>query len=391
MTAIQGLRGTGEFTQDFRPENYREFYTMLEPNGEAPLNALLAMTNAESTDDPKFHNFRDELPDRAFLIDNAVGYDAVATAISVDAIDAVNFVVAGSVLVNVNTGEVMHATASGDATGGNITVERNVGGTALTISDNDPIIVAGFAAKEGADTPTPMSFDATVYDNYTQIFRQAFSVSGTLDETSLRTGSKWDEQMEKALKLHMSDIERAMFFGRKHIKDAATSEPTRFTGGLMNTISQQTDAAGTSNTITEEEFDSLLIETIFAYGSKQKIAFVGAKVAGHLQNFGKDRWQPTSVEGTYGVNVTRYSTFAGDLMVHLHPQFRQIPGMDTAMVILDFPYLCYRYLQNRDTQLLTDRQGNGEDRKKAEYLTECGLELKQDKVHHVIRNWQLRL
>ena len=31
--SIPGLRGSGTFTADFRPTNYRELYTLLEPNG----------------------------------------------------------------------------------------------------------------------------------------------------------------------------------------------------------------------------------------------------------------------------------------------------------------------------------------------------------------------
>lgn len=58
---IIGLRGTGEFSTDFRPTNYRELFALLEPNGTAPLNALLSMTNGEETDDPKFNHFRDEM------------------------------------------------------------------------------------------------------------------------------------------------------------------------------------------------------------------------------------------------------------------------------------------------------------------------------------------
>ena len=133
--------------------------------------------------------------------------------------------------------------------------------------------------------------------------------------------------------------------------------------------------------MTEDGFDELLISTVFKFGSKQKIAFVGETVANHLQQYGKDRWQPTAVEGAYGVNLTRYATFAGDLMVHLHPQFRQLPHMKNAMVIVDFPYLVYRYLEGRDTQLLENRQAVDADSVKHEYLTECGLELLQDKVH----------
>ena len=60
-TGIQGLRGSGEFSTDFRPTNYRELFTLLEPNGSAPFNALLAMTSGEATDDPIFSNFRDDI------------------------------------------------------------------------------------------------------------------------------------------------------------------------------------------------------------------------------------------------------------------------------------------------------------------------------------------
>jgi hypothetical protein len=94
------------------------------------------------------------------------------------------------------------------------------------------------------------------------------------------------------------------------------------------------------------------------------------------------------VQGTYGVNVTRYQTFAGDLLVHLHPQFRQLPHMRDSMLVVDFPDLEYRYLDGRDTSLLENRQNNDEDLVKHEYLTECGLELKQDLTHAYITNWQ---
>ena len=72
MAAIQGLRGTGEFSSDFRPKNYRELFTLLEPNGNAPLNALLAMGSSEPTDDPEYKNFRDELPERTLTVNGAV-------------------------------------------------------------------------------------------------------------------------------------------------------------------------------------------------------------------------------------------------------------------------------------------------------------------------------
>ena len=392
MAPIQGMRGTGEFSSDFRPKNYRELFTLLEPNGNAPLNAMLAMGSSEPTDDPEYKNFRDELPDRTMTVNGAVASTSTAS-ITIDAADDNKFAIKGAIIINQTTGEVMQATA--DTTATTLAVTRNIGGTSHQIADNAVLFVAGFAAAEGATSPTAITFDATVTNNYTQIFRTAFQVSNTLASTYLRTGDKMDEAMTKALKLHMSDIERAMFFGNKHEASGSTASPTRYTGGLTNSLTNVVDLAtshatygcGSANNMTEEGLDKLLISTVFKYGSKQKIAFVGETCAALLQKIGKARWQPTAIEGSYGINLTQYSTFAGDLMVHLHPQFRQLAHMKTAMVIVDFPYLVYRYLEGRDTQLLENRQAVDADSQKSEYLTECGLELLQDKVHAYVKNW----
>ena len=391
MAAIQGLRGTGEFGVDFRPKNYRELFTLLEPNGTAPLNALLAMTQSEPTDDPEYKNFRDEMPERKLAANGAVA-NTTGTSITVDGgsgTDRTKFCVKGALIINVDTGEVMRCSADApNAT--TLTVERNIGGTSHQIADNADLIIGGFAAVEGDTSPTAVSFDATVVSNYTQIFRTAFKVTNTLRSTYLRTGDKEDEVTTKGLKLHMSDIERAMFWGYKHESNGSTAQPTRFTGGLLNSLTINIDATTGSYSgggITEDELDKELIENIFAFGSNQKLAFCGARVASNLQKIGKDRWSPTVVEGTYGVSMTRYSTFAGDLLVHLHPQFRQIPEMANSMVIIDLPYVRYRFLKGRDTQLLKNRQSPDEDAVKHEYLTECGLELLQDKVHAHIKNW----
>lgn len=386
-TGIQGLRGSGEFSSDFRPTNYRELFTLLEPNGSAPFNALLAMTSGEATDDPKYNHFRDEIPERVVKVNNGSGYNATATSITIDADIEVGFLTAGTLLVNATTGELMRVTA--DASGTTLAVARNLGSSGLTIADNADLFVAGFAAADGADVSTAVSFDPSVVYNYTQIFRTPFAVTNTLKATYRRTGDAEDEFATKALKLHMQEIERAMFFGKRHIENSAAYNERRYTGGLLNSITNVVDGAtfSTAGQMTEDEFDSMLINSIFAFGSQQKLAFVGAKVAAHLQRFGKSRWQPTVVEGTYGVNVTNYATMAGDLMVHLHPQFRQVPTMDSAMVIIDMPHVKYRYLDGRDTQLLRDRQGNGVDGAIHEYLSDCGLELTQDKVHTYIKGW----
>ena len=388
--AVLGLRGSGEFTTDFRPTNYRELYTLLEPNGASPLQALLAMTSSDSTDDPTFNHFRDELPDRVLT----AGANATSGATSLDITnhDDVPFITVGTMLKSTVSGENMLVTAVG-ATGANttaLTVTRGIGGGAAAVTSGDEIVIIGSAQKEGDNSPDAVGFDPTVLSNYTQIFKTPVNVSRTLKNTYLRTGDKEQEQLTKALKLHMGDIERAMFFGKKHIINANSAQPTRFTGGLFESITNITDASTNTvaNKITEKEFDRMLVEDIFAYGSTEKIAFCGAGVAANMQEIAKNRWQPSAVSGSYGVNMSRYATFAGDLNVILHPMFRQIPSLKNSMVVLDLPNVKYRYLDNSDTQLQRDIQAADADASKHQYLTECGLELTQSKVHHVVKNWQ---
>jgi hypothetical protein len=387
MPAILGMRGTGDFTTDFRPTNYRELFTFLEPNGDAPLNAVLAMLDSEGTDDPKFNNFRDELPTRAFKAAAAYasGVTAIATATAADAA----WVVKGDLIVNANTGELMRATVDGNGTTGAITVTRNIGGTALAIALNDDLFVAGHAANEGDVTGTGVTFDPTVDFNYTQIFKKPFSITNTQANTYLRTGNKEDEYTTKALKLHMSDIERSMLWSKRSESTGSNGQKLRTTGGLFSVISTVEDANtySTPGKIDEDTFDRLLIEKIFAYGSKTKIAFGGAKVAGHLLAFGKARWTPQSVDNSYGIKFTRYTTPAGDLLFYLHPQFRHVPKQDSTMLILDTASIKYRYMNGRDTDLIPNRQGNDADARTHEYLTECGLELLMDRVNVVIKNW----
>ncbi len=390
MAAIQGLRGTGQFTTDFRPTNYRELFTLLEPNGTAPLQALLAMTSSEGTDDPKYNHFRDELPNRTIVVNGALNSSATTLTFDNDSDDE-GFIVKGTVIHNHTTGENLLVTADANTSANTVAISRGFGGsTAAAVADDEVLSIAGFADQEGGTAPTAISFDPTTDYNYTQIFKTAVQVTGTLQNTYLRTGDKEQEQLTKALKLHMGDIERAFFFGTRAEANGSTASPTRSTGGLMSLITNITDCASataTTNKMTEKEFDRFLVEDIFAYGSNEKIAFAGPRCISNMMEIGKNRWQPTQIDNAYGVAFTRYTTFAGDLLVYMHPMFRQISALSQEMIILDMNHLNYRYMNGRDTQLIRDVQSNDFDGVKHMYMSECGLEMTHSKVHHRIKNW----
>ena len=107
--ATLGMRGTGSFADDHRPENYREKYLMLEPNGSAPLTAILSMLPSEGTDDPEFHNFRKDLPEFRFT-HSGTATNSGTTLTASSATDA-SFIRIGMLMRNFRTGEVVKVTA----------------------------------------------------------------------------------------------------------------------------------------------------------------------------------------------------------------------------------------------------------------------------------------
>ena len=311
MAAIQGLRGSGQFTTDFRPTNYRELFTLLEPNGTAPLQALLSMAGSEATDDPKYNHLRDELPDRKLTIDGAIA-DAVTTTIVVDAADDENFVVPGTILINVATGEVMRATSASSAQ--SITVERNIGGTSHNIGDGDNVIIGGFADSEGGNSPTAIRFDPTTYYNYTQIFKNAVTIADT-DEGLDKAGrsAEMAYQTLKIAKEQKLDIEKALFSNNARVSGSATvarelaGAPSWMTTNITNAgtgganpTGDGTDARtdGTQTAFTQADFDSAM-QSIWENGGRPDSVYLSA-------------FQMNTALGFTGNNNQRSTVQAGD-------------------------------------------------------------------------------
>lgn len=386
MPAVLGMRGTGDFPADHRPENWREKFLQLMPNGSAPLTAILSMLASEPTDDPEYHNFTKALPDFKFTHSGTAL--AGATTLTATSSSDASFVRVGSMIRNWRTGEVAKVTALPSNT--TFTVTRGVGngGTGIAVNANDIWFLIGDASAEGATAPSVISWDATSTENYTQIFREPVQFTRTAIKTKTRTGDAYKEKLKDALTLHMMKIERSILFGKKDLITGSNGEPERYTGGIIpNLTSNVLDLSGASGIMSEATFDTFLAQYAFAFGSSEKLALMGWKAANLLNTIAKAKYQISSVDvgQSYGLHFTRYTTPFGDLLVKTHPQFRQLPGAESTMLILDTADLKYRYID--DTQLLKDRQANDMDGVMDEYLTECGLELLQEKTHALISGW----
>ncbi|HWO69599.1 MAG TPA: hypothetical protein VNP94_02440, partial [Actinomycetota bacterium] len=204
---VLGLRGSGSFSTDERPKNYRQAILLLFPNTPASLTALLSMLKEEATDDPEFKQFQKGLPSQRALVSGA--QTNVDTVIELQGTEPAKIFKRGHAVLNERTLEVMWVTADPTSPWSSITVARGKGSTAAAMNDGDGLLIIGSSHQEGAAAPTAITYDPTVVTNYTQIFRNVVDITATASKTRLRTGDALKEYEREVLELHAIEMEKA--------------------------------------------------------------------------------------------------------------------------------------------------------------------------------------
>jgi hypothetical protein len=391
MAAFLGLRGSGDFTTDERPTNWREMILYLNPNGEAPLTGLLSLLASEGTDDPQFNWWEKELPTQRMAL-GAVGNPGDTTlTLASGAKDTV----AGTILLHEVSGELLRVTTT-PTTDTSIAVERSWGGVAAaTLASGSFLTVVANVNEEGALPPTAKAYSPVKKFNYDEIFRMSLYMTRTARKTKLRWDNKgpYREAKREALSLHSIEMEKGHIFGEPVESVGPNGKPMRMTGGILSflvtNIGNQTAgpagvnfgtaAAGLGN-ITEEQLDDIL-EAVFRWGKNEKLMLCGSAVTKAITTLGKRngflQMLPTST--TYGMKIIEYTTPSGTLYLKTHPLFNQHPVWRQNGLVLDVDNLVSRPID--DTMFIKNRQQPGEDAAKDEFLTETGLEVHFEKTH----------
>jgi hypothetical protein len=178
--------------------------------------------------------FEDRLNPNYSAVNNGAGYDDTDTAITVD--DGAVFR-AGDLVKPEGSEEAMQVTAVNTNT---LTVTRGYGGSAAEVlTDNQLITVIGHAALEGEDAPGSRHRNRVRKENYTQIFTEAVSISGSMDAVGLHAVEReFDYQVIQRLRELMRSLEQTVIGG---FKAGGTPEGAagvrRTMGGLLQFIS----------------------------------------------------------------------------------------------------------------------------------------------------------
>ncbi len=396
MATILGARGVGDWSVNELPQNYMEMILYKFPSGAAKLTAFMALLESKPTTHPVYNYFIKSLHSRTLYINNGAGYAANDTSLVVDdsaSGQANNLVRAGDILLNTSTNEQMRVVSdpSGSTT---ITVSRGIGTVApAAMTDNDQLMIISSAYEDFSNVPSGLSTNPSEIQNYVQILRQPFGISGTAAASTLATGDgvPMTEMEREALERMSISVELMFLFGQKK-STTVNGEQLYTSNGIINHIrtnsstgfSNLVDAGGTAS------LDNLLTwsETAFSYGSPEKLLLCGNKAITTLNKIvlANSTYQIGGNTSMYGMNFTELVTPHGTWFITKHPLFTTNTTWNKYMLSIDTEQIMYRYMNGRDLDLITNREDNGVDGAIDEFFAQIGGQWGHADTHMLIQN-----
>lgn len=410
-----GMRGTGDWVTNQRPENWREQILYLYPNGSAPLTAILSMLSSEAVDDPRFHWWTQTQSSVQGTV-TGIFTDAACTVAYAGAGVAGNTIFARIAVALGNRIRQGHQILLRDQSDYSVDVVGKVTGVVrgavsavlaiklLEADDNsangndltdcDYFKIIGNINPEGGEMPDAIALDPVEVYNYTQIFRTPLSITRTAKKTRLRTGAAYQKMKAEALEMHSWEMELAYLWGIRTSNIGDNGKPERTTMGVINFIRQfaplncdnfslNATYAGQTWAAAGETWLGIMLERIFRFGAEEKLALVGSGallgIDAMAKAGGQINLQPA--QKVYGMQIRELLTPFGSIYLKTHPLFSHDVTTRNMMVLLEPKELGYRYIDD------TSFYGEGEQKNhpsgygarrldglNEEYLTESGLE-----------------
>lgn len=374
MASLQGNQNTGVINTNSIIKKDMSLLYELEADA-TPLVALTQKLNKVRTvDNPQFHAI--ELRP---LAQSSLCSAYLVGATSVTVVDASIYNVDDRI-INLRTGENLLITAINYGTNA-LTVTRAIGSTAAAAgNDNDTILRLGQAVPEASSMPVAVLAQESVDYNYTEIFRESYSVSGTLKSTALYTGDRVKQCIQQCMRKVKGDMEMAAFFGERGIQNASTA-PRRFTRGLKAVIT--TNSYNPAGTLSESAFAQNVLVPAGRYGSRQKILFAGENLMRCFDTWGVNKLNLYTDDNSLGFRATLYRSSFVDLVIVRHQLFR---GTDLAKkgFIVDPQNMRRVALRGREMHWDKNIQAPDYDGEAGSILAEIGWEFTLEETHMAI-------
>jgi len=349
-----GTWNTSQLPADLAKKSFAAAITRLMPNGGAPLFGLTALLKEETAAQIEHGYFS-----KTMVFPSVQLNGAVVAGDTVFTVDSTANMLPGMVIRSDTTNENILVVAVMSAT--QLLVQRAFGTIAAqSIADNVSLWMVGNAYEQGSLRPQALSISATRIVNYTQIFRNSWALTGTLQATQVIAGNtNVAESRQECSGFHAVDIEKALFFGQKFI-GVRNGQPITTMDGLVNTI--QNNAAGnittlgatTSYTQLEAALDPVFQQNTDPMNPNQRILFCGGVARRVIHAIARlnSTYFVQQQETSWGLQYDTIKIPRGTFQIIEHPLFNAYGSSATwakMAVAVDLPTLNLAYMAGRKT------------------------------------------
>lgn len=325
--------------------------------GSAPLLALSAGMPSRPARDTVFQWWEDSHIGGRTKIATGGGINSSAVQVSVD---SAQLFVPKTVLMNESTGEYVFVTAVAGTT---LTIVRGwAGTTAQSMTDSQYLQAVGTAHEQGATRPEAIVQKGESRLNYTQIFWNAWAITGTANAVQFVTGSQLANNRQMCMSYHSEDIERAFLYGRKMV-GVHNGKQLTMSDGLITQITEYGGLVEDANFQSQSGYMALdgegsltnFMRRIFDKNIKgmpnERIAMTGSPTLELVQRMvRKDATYNVTVGATsYGLKVTEIIGFNGTLKLLTHPLMTENPFWAKQLLVLHPGGISKRVLRDTET------------------------------------------
>lgn len=316
--AVQGVFASDQHIVGNRMGDFAASLLQVNPTGSAPLLALSSGMMSAPANDTIVNWFEEvHLTGRTGIASFVTDGDGVGIVV-----DDGSEYVSGAVLLVEETGEYLLCTTVATNT---LTVTRGVGGTtATTLTTSHNLQKVGNGHAEGSAMPTAVVNVGDVRWNVTQIFRNSWSVTGTVKAISYHTGNQVAKNRADCGFFHAEDIERSLIWGKYHIGTLG-GQPFRLMNGLVAQATGNGAVVEAQSTNTKWSDLKDHFRDVFANNIKgkpnERIVFTGNQCLGVIDRLaelnGTINIAPGQTE--FGMKVTKLITPYGSVSLMTHP------------------------------------------------------------------------
>lgn len=250
----------------------------------------------------------------------------------------------------------------------------------------------GNAHPESSLRPQALATNSYEMDNITQIFRNTWAVSGTMEAETVQYGEHpTSKNKREAAAFHAIDIEKHLWFGERY-DGVKNGQPFRLMDGffafMRRHAPQNISIAG--NQTTYNQLENMLspafdVQTDKTMGNDRAL-FVGSVARKVINQIGRyaGQLQFQGGETSFGMRFDRFKTDRGEFIMVEHPLFNTNPDWARMAVAMDFSSLNIGYMKGRDTQYRAfnanlngdsnDTDDNGIDAKGGTFTSELTVE-----------------